>query len=164
MVDVVHLTLRWLHIFFGIAWLGALAFGVMVLRGLTPRLGMATRKELMQRLLPAMFRYVPMMAILTIVFGFALYLYMGQFNPALLVGILWGQLLLAALALALLMLGVGLGVGMRAGRALLIHLQEEQEQHPQEVAALQKRFSGAQLVAFVLGLVVLALMVLATAG
>lgn len=164
MVDVVHLTLRWLHIFFGIAWIGAVAFSVMVLRTVMPRLGMPARKELMQRMTPAMARYIPAVAILTIVFGFALYLYLGSFDPALLWGILWGQILLVALALALLAITIGYFVGLRSASALLVHFEEEEEAHPQEVGLLQRRFGMSQMIVFVLGLVIIGLMVYATAG
>ncbi len=136
----------------------------MVLRGVMPRLGMPARKELMQRMVPAMARYLPTMAILTIVFGFILYLYLGSFDPALLWGILWGQLLLVALALALIASVIGLGIGLRSANLLLVHFEEEEEAHPQEVGILQKRFGMAQIVVFLLGLVIIALMVYATAA
>jgi hypothetical protein len=164
MADVVALVIRFLHIVFGIAWIGAMMYGVGVLRRALARVEMPARRETMRRLIPLLTQYIPGSAAMTIVFGFALYLWMGAFKPAILVESNWGRTLLAALVLSLTAFGIGMVVGVGGAKRILVHLDEETCTHGPEVAALQKRFNASQFIGLGLGLVIVALMVVATAG
>jgi uncharacterized membrane protein len=162
MADPVALVLRFFHIAFGIAWIGAMMYGVGVLRRALAQVEMSVRKETMRRLIPILTQYLPGSAAMTILFGFVLYLWMGAFDPAVLVESSWGRTLLAALVLALIAFGIGIGVGVRGARGMLVHLNEEACTHGPEVAALQKRFNMSQFAGLGLGLLIVALMVVAT--
>lgn len=161
MVDYIHLALRWLHIVFGVFWIGAVAFSVLVLRVVFPRAGMEARKEVLKHLIPVVLRYVPLTAIMTILFGTLLYLYIGRFDAAELVGTLWGQILFAALILTLGTFAFGMLTGFRASKALLGHLKEEACTHQPEVGKLQRVFNLSQITLLVLGAIIIALMVAA---
>jgi len=164
MVDVIALVLRFLHIMFGIAWIGALAYGVGVLRRALPRVDAASRKEFMKQLIPVVTRFLPGSAVMTILFGFLLYLYLGSFDVAYLTGSDWGRTLIASLVLALATFAIGMVLGVGSAKKMLGHLKEESCTHGAEVGALQRRFNTAQFVSLGLGLVIVALMVLATEG
>lgn len=164
MADVVALVLRYFHIAFGIAWIGAMMYGVGVLRRALGQVEASARKEVMRRLIPVITQYIPGSAAMTIVFGFVLYLWMGTFQPAVLVESNWGRTLLGALVLSLVAFGIGIFVGIRGARRLLVHLNEEACTHGPEIGALQKRFNAAQFIGLGLGLVIVALMVVATEG
>lgn len=162
MADVVALVIRFLHILFGIAWVGAMMYGVGVLRRAFARVEASARRETMRRLIPIVTQYIPGSAAMTILFGFVLYLWMGAFQPTVLLDTGWGRTLLAALALSLTALGIGIAVGVRGAKRLLVHLNEEACAHGPEVAALQQRFNRSQFIGLGLGLVIVALMVVAT--
>ncbi|HYY47058.1 MAG TPA: hypothetical protein VFA17_00055 [Thermoplasmata archaeon] len=162
MADVVALVLRFFHIFFGIAWIGALMYGVGVLRRALAGMEMPARQETMRRLIPVLTQYIPGSAAMTILFGFILYLWIGSLEPAVLLESNWGRTLLAALVLSLTAFGIGTAVGVRGARRMLVHLNEEACAHGPEVAALQKRFNLSQFTGLGLGLIIVALMVLAT--
>lgn len=162
MADLVALTLRYLHIFFGIAWIGAVVYGLGVLRRVFPQVPPEARKETMRRLIPVMTRYLPGSAALTIIFGFALYLQLGRFDAAILAGSNWGRTLLVALVLSLVALGIGLAYGVAGSKRMLTHLNEEACTHGAEVGRLAKRIDVSSFVGFALGLVIIALMVVAT--
>ncbi len=158
------LTVRFLHIAFGIAWIGAIMYGVGVLRLALGRMDAAARKETMKHLIPVVTRYVPGSAIMTILMGAILYLDMGGLNPAILVGTDWGRVLLAGLILALVAFGIGIVFGIGSAKKILAHLREESCSHGPEVGALQKRFNNVQFIVLGLGLWIIALMVVATQG
>jgi len=162
--DAIALILRFLHIWFGIAWIGALVYGVSVLRRTLARVDAATAKELMKKLIPIVTRFLPGSAVMTILFGVLLYLYLGAFDVPYLTGSDWGRTLLAALVLSLATFAIGMVFGVRSAKKILGHLNEESCAHGPEVGALQKRFNLSQFVALALGLVIVALMVLATEG
>lgn len=162
MADVVMLVVRYLHILSAILWIGALGFSVMVLRRVMPRLGMPVRKEVLRQLIPVVIRFIPVAAILTIGFGATLYLILGDFDPNVLWGTNWGLALLGALVLTLALFAFGLLVVIRASRKILVHLNEEACSHGPEMGRLTKTFNTGQVVAFVWGVVILSLMVLAT--
>jgi hypothetical protein len=162
MADIVALVLRFFHIAFGIAWIGAMMYGVGVLRRALAQVEMPVRKETMRRLIPILTQYLPGSAAMTILFGFVLYLWMGAFDPARLVGTDWGRTLIAALVLALIAFGIGIAVGVRGARGMLVHLNEVACTHGPEVAALQKRFNISQFAGLGIGLLIVALMVVAT--
>jgi uncharacterized membrane protein len=162
MADFVALVLRFFHIAFGIAWIGAMMYGVGVLRRALAQVEMPVRKETMRRLIPILTQYIPGSAAMTILFGFVLYLWMGALDPSVLVGSSWGRTLLAALVLALTAFGIGIAVGVRGARGMLVHLEEEACTHGPEVAALQKRFNVSQFAGLGIGLLIVALMVVAT--
>lgn len=162
MADLVALVLRYIHIFFGIAWIGAVMYGLGVLRRVLPQVPLEARKETMRRLIPVMTRYVPGSAAMTIVFGFALYLWIGSFQPVALLEGNWGRTLLSALVLSLLALAIGMVYGVGSANRILVHLNEEECTHGPEVARLQKRLDASQFGAFGLGLVIIGLMVVAT--
>jgi uncharacterized membrane protein len=162
MADFVALVLRFLHIFFGVAWIGALMYGLGVLRRALAGVELPTRQNFMRQLIPIMTRYIPGSAGLTILFGFILYLWIGSFQAAALVESNWGRILLAALVLSLTAFGIGIAVGVRDSRRMLVHLNEAPCTHGPEVAALQKRSSYAQFTGLGLGLIIIALMVVAT--
>lgn len=162
MVDVVAYTLRLLHIVFGVAWVGALLYGVAVLRVVLPRVDPGARRETLRHLIPINLRYTPLVAVFTIVFGASLYVWMGRNDLGILVTTQWGLTLLIALILALLMFGYGMGFVLRAGRLLHGHLEEEKCEHQQEVGRLQRRFNGGQVTLLGLGLLIIGLMVFAT--
>ncbi len=161
MVDVVGLVVRFFHIVFGIAWIGAILYGVGVLRRALERMEAADRKATMRALIPVVTRYIPGTAAMTIVFGAILYLYLGNFQPAVLLSS-WGLVLLTALVLALAAFGLGMVLGIGSAKKILSHLQEEACTHGAEVGALQKRFNLAQFIALGLGMAIVALMVIAT--
>src|SRR5256712_4760174 len=135
MADVIGLIVRFFHIVFGIAWIGAVMYGVGVLRRALGKMDMAARKEVMKRLIPVVERYLPGSAALTIIFGVALYLYLGSFDPDLLVGTAWGKVLLTALVLALIAFALGLVFGIGSARKILAHLNEENCTHGPAVGA-----------------------------
>ena len=162
MADVIGVVIRFFHIMFGIAWIGAVMYGVGVMRRALGRMDMAARKETMKKLIPVVERYLPGSAAMTIIFGVALYLYMGSFDPELLVGTAWGKILLTALVLALVAFALGLVFGIGSARKILAHLNEENCIHGPAVGALQKRFNTTQFVNLALGFAIIALMVIAT--
>jgi len=165
MVDsslVVAVVLRFFHIMFGIAWIGAVMYGVGVMRRALGRMDVAARKETMKKLIPVVERYLPGSAAMTIIFGVALYLYMGSFNPANLVGTGWGLTLLTALVLALVAFALGMVFGIGSAKKILAHLNEEACSHGPEVGALQKRFNLTQFINLGFGFAIIALMVIAT--
>jgi len=159
---VIAVVLRFFHIMFGIAWIGAVMYGVGVLRRALGKMDPAARKETMKRLLPVVERYLPGSAAMTIIFGVALYLYLGSFDPEILVGTPWGKVLITALVLALVAFALGMIFGIGSARKILGHLNEEACTHGPEVGALQKRFNMSQFVNLGLGFVIIALMVVAT--
>ena len=162
--DVIALVLRFLHIWFGIAWIGALVYGVGVLGRVLARVDAASRKEFMKHFIPVVTQFLPGSAVMTILFGFILYLYLGTFDVAYLTGSEWGRTLLAALVLSLATFAIGMVFGVGSAKKILGHLKEESCTHGPEVGALQKRFNLAQFLSLGLGLVIVGLMVLATEG
>jgi len=164
MVDIISLVIRFFHIMFGIAWIGAVMYGVGVMRRAIGRMDVAARKELMKQLIPVVERYLPGSAAMTIIFGLALYLYIGAFDPAVLVGTNWGKIVLTALVLSLIAFALGMIFGIGSARKILRHLNEEACTHGPEVGKLQKTFNTTQFVNLGLGLVIVALMVVATRG
>ena len=161
---IITLVLRFFHIVFGIAWIGAVMYGVGVMRRALGKMDAATRKETMKRLIPVVERYLPGSAAMTIIFGVALYLYLGSFDPVNLVGTAWGKILLTALVLALVAFAIGMIFGIGSARKILAHLNEDNCTHGPEVGKLQKTFNTTQFVNLGLGLVIVALMVVATRG
>lgn len=164
MVDLVALTLRYVHIAFGIAWIGAVAYGVGVLRLALPRADPPAAQGVMRHLIPIAVRYIPMAAVMTIVFGALLYLWMGVFDPAVLLGSTWGLLLFAALILAVGTFAYGMVWGIGSARCLLVHLNEEKCDHRGQVVALQRRFNRVQIGVLILGLIIIGIMIFTTAG
>jgi len=159
---VVTLVIRFFHILFGIAWIGAVMYGVGVVRRAFGKMDPAARKEAMKRLIPVVERYLPGSAAMTIILGVSLYLYMGSFDPAVLIGSPWGKILMTALVLALVAFALGMIFGIGSARKILGHLNEDACTHGPEVGALQKRFNLTQFINLGLGLVIIALMVVAT--
>jgi len=164
MVDIIGLVIRFFHIMFGIAWIGAVMYGVGVLRRALGRMDNAARKETMKQIIPVVGWYLPGSAAMTILFGVILYLYLGSFNPSILVGTPWGLILLTSLVLALAAFAIGMVFGIGSANRILAHLKEEACAHGAEVGALQKRFNMAQFVNLGLGFAIIALMVAATRG
>ena len=168
MADVVALVVRFFHIMFGIAWIGAIMYGVGVLRRVLPRVEPAARKAAMKQLLPVVTRYIPGSAVMTIVTGAILYLYIGVYlahmNLDAFLGTRWGLTLLAALIFSLTAFALGMVFGVGAAKRILTHLEEPACEHGAEVGGLTKRFNQAQVVVLVLGFVIIALMVYAVAG
>ncbi len=164
MADLIEYALRFSHITFAIAWIGATFYAVGVLSRVMPRLEGPARKQVMVRLLPVALRYIPLTAVLTIVLGATLYLYMGKLDPDLLLGSRWGLTLLAAFVLALGTFGFGMVYVIGSARKIQVHLGEEQCGHGPEVATLQKRFARGQPIVMVLGLIIIGLMVAASRG
>ncbi len=163
MVDYIHLTLRFLHVFFGIVWIGAVAFSVMVLRVVMSRVPTEARMEVMRRLIPTTTHYVPMSAVMTIVFGAVLYLYMGDFSSANLLETEWGRVLLGSLILTLGTFAYGMVVVVGTAKTIHGHLQEEKCDHRDQVRVLQNRLNLGQLVVLALGIIITGMMVFATA-
>ncbi len=159
MVDLVALTLRYLHIAFGIAWIGGLAYGVGVLRLALPRADPPASQGVLRHLIPIAIRYIPFAAVMTILFGAVLYLYMGVFDPAILLGSIWGLLLLSSLLLALGTFAYGTVWGIGSAKKFLTHLEEEACDHRDVVVGLQRRFNRVQIGALVLGLIIIGIMV-----
>src|SRR2546425_7840264 len=96
MADILELVVRYAHIASAILWIGGLGFSVMVLRSAISRVGMPARKDTLLQLIPLVNRFIPRVAISTIVFGTILYLMMGNFDPQILWGTTWGRAMLAA--------------------------------------------------------------------
>ena len=162
MVDFIALVIRFFHIAFGIAWIGAVFYGVGVLRRALAHMEMPARRETMRHLIPVITRYVPGSAVMTILFGVLLYLYIGAFDVPYLTESTWGRVLLAALVLALTAFGIGMVFGIGSAKKILVHLNEEACTHGPEVGALQNRFNVSQFIALGLGMAIIALMVIAT--
>lgn len=162
MADLLVLAVRYLHILFAILWIGSLGFSVMVLRRFLPSLGLSARKEVLQKLIPVMIRFIPISAVLTIAFGAVLYLQLGNFDPTTLLSSTWGLIIFAALLLTLALFAFAVLVVIGASRRILVHLHEETCTHGPEVGALTKRFNNGQVIAFAWGVLILALMVYAT--
>lgn len=161
-VDIIALVLRYVHIASGIAWIGAIMYSVGVLRFTFPRADPPAVRGVLRHMLPVVRRYVPVAAILTIGFGALLYVYMGVFNPAILLNSRWGQLLLIALGLTVGVFVYGLIWGLGTAGRLLPHLEEEKEEHMEEVMALTRRFNRVQVVILLVGLLIIGLMVYVT--
>lgn len=164
MADILTLVVRYLHVFSGILWIGSLGFSVMVLRRVAGRLDMPARKALMRQLIPMVIRFIPVSAVMTIVWGVVLYLVMGSFDPAVLWGSEWGRTILGALVLTLALFAFGILVVIRTSRKILGHLSEEACDHQAEMGKLQKTYNRGQIIALVWGVVIVAIMVLATEG
>ena len=164
MADILELVVRYAHIASAILWIGGLGFSVMVLRSAISRVGMPARKDTMLQLIPLANRFIPRVAISTIVFGTILYLMMGNFDPQNLWGTTWGRAMLAALILSLGLLVFGIGYVRRAAERMLKHLDEADCTHGPEVAVLQMTSSRGQVVALAWGFFILILMVVATGG
>ena len=164
MADVVEVLLRYLHIVFAVAWIGAVFYGVAVLRTAMGRVEAAARKETMKKLIPVVIHYVPMVGALTITFGTLLYLYMSQFDVDTLVGTRWGLTILSSLVLTVATFSFGILVVIGGARRLLSHLEEESCTHGPEVVGLQRRFNRGQVAIMALSLVIIALMVAASRG
>ena len=164
MADILELVVRYAHIVSAILWIGGLGFSVMVLRSAISRMGMPARRDTMLQLIPLSNRFIPRVAISTIVFGTVLYLMMGNFDPQILWGTTWGRVMLAALILAVGLLIFGIGIVRRAAEQMLKHLKEENCTHGPEVAALQMTSSRGQVIALAWGFFILILMVVATGG
>lgn len=107
-------------------------------------------------------RFVSVSAVMTIVFGAALYLLLGSFDPAVLWGSTWGVVILVSLVLTLALFAFGMVVVIRASRRILGHLEEETCPHGPEVGKLTATFNRGQGIALVWGVVILSLMVVAT--
>lgn len=162
MVDFVALALRYLHIAFSIAWIGGVAFGVGVLRIALPRADPPASQGVMRHLIPVAIRYIPMAAVMTILFGAVLYLWMGLFDAAILFGSTWGLLLLTALIISLGTFIYGMIWGIGTSKRLLGHLEEEACDHREEVMGLQSRFNRVQIGVLFLGLILIGMMVFIT--
>jgi uncharacterized membrane protein len=156
---VVTIALRFLHIAFAVMWIGAVAYGVLVLGVAMARVEMGARKETMRHLIPVATHYVPLSAVMTIVFGAILYLYVGEFDVDYLTGSLWGRLIFAAMVLAIVTFVFGMTFVIGAAKKVRAHLEEEKCTHGPEVGKLQARFNNGQIVVLALGLAILGLMV-----
>ena len=164
MADVVEVVLEFLHVVFGVAWIGAVFYSVGVLRRAVPRIGMPARKEAMRQIIPVATHFIPMAAIATIVFGTLLYLVKGQFNPAALFESRWGLTILSAFGLTIGTFGFGMVFVVGTSRRVLGHLEEEACPHGDTVAGLQRRINSSQIITLALGLWIIGLMVLASSG
>jgi len=161
MADILAIVLRYLHILFGILWIGGAAYAVFVVRVAMQRMPPPARKEVVRHLSPVAIHYIPVAAVMTIAFGAILYLVLGGFSANLLVGTLWGQILLTALILASAMFAFGMIVVVGGAKRMLAHVQEESCTHADEMAVLSRRFNRGQIVIVALGFGIVALMVLA---
>ncbi len=162
MADILTLVVRYAHILSAILWIGGLGFAVLVLGSAIGKINMPSRKEMLKQLIPAANRFLPMVAVSTILFGTILYLLMGNFDSNTLLGMTWGRVILTALILAVGLLTFGLAVVKPASMTILGHLNEEACTHGPEVARLQKLFARGQVIALIWGFVILSLMVYAT--
>ena len=108
MADLLVLAVRYAHILSAILWIGALGFSVMALRPGIGRMAMPARKETLRQLIRVVIRFVPASAVLTIAFGAALYLLLGDFGPAVLWGTEWGLAILVSLFLGLTLFASGI--------------------------------------------------------
>ena len=161
MADVFQIVLRYLHILFGILWIGGAAYAVFVVRVAMQRMPPPARKEVVRHLSPVAIHYIPVAAVMTIAFGAILYLVLGGFSANLLVGTLWGQILLTALILASATFAFGMIVVVGGAKRMLAHVHEESCTHLEEMTALSRRFNRGQIVIVALGFGIIALMVLA---
>lgn len=164
MADLLLVTLEFLHIVFGVAWIGAVFYSVAVLRRAIPRVSAPARKEAMKQIIPVASHFIPMVAIATIVFGTLLYLFEGRFDPEVLFGSRWGVTILTAFVLSVGAFAFGMIFAMGSGSRILVHLEEDHCTHPDTVSGLQRRMNSAQIVVLILGFVILGLMVAASAG
>lgn len=164
MADILTIIVRYAHILSAILWIGALGFSVMVLGRAVSKVGMPARKETLKQLIPVANRFLPSIAISTIVFGTILYLLMGNFDPKMMFASTWGMVISGALVLAVGLLAFGILVPLRASRAILKHLNEEACSHGPEMGKLQRTFARGQVIALVWGFVILGFMVYATGG
>ena len=163
MVDIIiAVVIRFFHIMFGIAWIGAVMYGVGVLRRALARVDTAARKETMKRLIPVVERYLPGSAAMTIIFGTILLFYLRDFQVSYIVDSLWGWILIAALVLALTSFVIGMTLGIGSAKKILVHLNEDACTHGPEVGVLQKRFNVTQFINLGFGFAIVALMVVAT--
>jgi|SRR5438093_661073 len=163
MVDIIiAVVIRFFHIMFGIAWIGAVMYGVGVLRRALARVDPAARKETMKRLIPVVERYLPGSAAMTIIFGTILLFYLRDFQVSYIVDSLWGWILIAALVLALTSFVIGMTLGIGSAKKILVHLNEDACTHGPEVGVLQKRFNVTQFINLGFGFAIVALMVVAT--
>ena len=123
--DPIAVTVRFFHIAFGVAWIGAIAYAVAALRRVMPRVGPRARRATMRQLIPVVVQYVPGSAAMTILTGAILYLLIGGFDVAYMTGSRWGLSLLIALVLGLMAFAYGTVVGVGTASKILIHLEEE---------------------------------------
>jgi len=166
MADLVHVTLRVLHIVFGVFWIGAIAYSVLVLGRVMPKVDPPARKQVMRQLIPVALMYIPLTATLTITFGILLYLYIGlvQQNLAILLAVLRYQILFVAMLITLGMYTFGMLSNLPTGKKIKAHLDEEKCEHMAEFGALQKFFTRSQQALLVVGVTVVSLMAIAVAS
>lgn len=162
MADYVALALEILHVISGVAWIGAVFYSVVVLRRALPGIAMPARKETIRAIVPVAVRFIPMIAFSTIFWGALLYLWLGTFNVDVLLGSRWGQTILVAFVVSLVAFATGILFVIRTSKRILGHLEEEACAHQETVGALQRTMNSAQIVVLALGIVVIALMVMAS--
>jgi len=162
MADVVALVIRFFHILFGIVWIGAVAYGVGVVRRVMPKVEPPARKAVMRRLIPVVVQYVPGSAVMTILTGALLYGWLGGFSPALLFGSGWGLVLLTALILTITAFAIGMLFGVRVAKKMVLHMEEESCTHQVEFGGMQTTFNRTQFIVLGFGFAIIALMVIAT--
>jgi uncharacterized membrane protein len=145
--DPIAVTVRFFHIVFGIAWIGAVAYAVGVLRRVMLRVDPPARKATMRQLIPVVVQYVPGSAAMTILTGAILYLVIGGFDVAYMTGSRWGLALLVALVLTLVTFAYGMVVGVGTAKKILTHLEEEPCGHersgPFRVASTRPKSSSS---------------------
>lgn len=157
-----YVTVRFLHILFGVAWVGgALLYGHSVVGGLRSA-PPQVRGPAMLRIVEKMLTFFLTAGPLTILFGvWNQWIIMGELRYE---GGTWNVLLGGALLLALAMFGLGLGLQ----RPTFLKLRALAAAHPNGpppdlVAPLQKRQMIGGLAITAMGVVALLLMVAATA-
>ena len=106
---------------------------------------------------------MPLTAILTIVFGVGLHLYIGDANPVILFESRWGQTIFHALLLIFATFAIGMLFVVRTSRRMLAHLNEAACEHKDEAAGLQRTMNRSQLVV-VVSFTIILLMVGASRG
>ena len=107
---------------------------------------------------------MPLTAILTIVFGLGLCIYIGEANPAILFESRWGQTIFHALLLIFATFAIGMLFVVRTSRRMLAHLNEAACEHKDEAAGLQRTMNRSQLVVVLLSFTIILLMVGASRG
>jgi uncharacterized membrane protein len=165
LADLVHVAVRYLHILFGILWMGAIVMMNVVFFPKMEKMEPMARRAFMLTFGKAISRYGEASGTLTIVFGLILYTHLFGAG-ALVDGSAHAAVYLAALTLALVVLLLGALVlfpRMKKAMAILEGMTQPGPPPP-ELGRLMKPLPVVGMTAMVLVLVILGLMIVGATG
>jgi len=156
--------LNWIHVVSAIGWLGAAMLFAMILAPTLSTFSPAGRGEFIVKLFPKFARYVPMVAVSTLVFGGALYYYMAAGDSSAYTS-QWGVSIMAGAVLALVAAVLAIAIVIPAMNKM-VRLVKEMQANPTsppspEVPKILRRLRMASVSGLVLLMLVVVFMVAA---